>query len=201
VQRATIIALAAFVPSMVLAFYSDTILVAAGQPPDVAVMAREYVMLVQPALLGIALMTILQRVLQAEGHILANFYISFIVFLLAPQIQYWLIIHWGYGLRGAGMAFSIYNCIYLLLMVPYMFWSGLGHVFVLQRSTLSGVGMYEHLRLAVPGLFCQLLEWASMELVTIIAGTYIWRHSAQALLSHALLVSLRCQHSCTTLSL
>jgi hypothetical protein len=89
----------------------------------------------------------------------------------------------------------------LLLMVPYMFWSGLGHVFVLQRSTLSGVGMYEHLRLAVPGLFCQLLEWASMELVTIIAGTYIRRHSAHALLSHTLLVCLRCQQSCATLSL
>jgi MATE family multidrug resistance protein len=80
VQRATIIALVAFVPSVVLGFYSDRVLLAAGQPPDVAIMAREYVMLVQPALLGIALIMILQRVLQAEGHILANFYISFILF-------------------------------------------------------------------------------------------------------------------------
>ena len=179
VQRATIIALVAFVPSVVLGVYSDKVLVAAGQPPDVAIMAREYVMLVQPALLGIALMTILQRVLQAEGHILANFYISFVVFLLAPQIQYWMIIHLGYGLSGAGIAFSIYNCIYLLLMVPYMLCSGLGHVFVLRRASLSGAGMYEHLKLAVPGLFCQLLEWASMELVSIIAGT---RQSARELI-------------------
>ena len=167
------------IPSILAAVYADTVLVAVGQPKDLAILAKDYVVLVQPALAGIALMTILQRVLQAEGHILANFYISFIVFLLAPAIQYFLIVHMGYGLHGAGYAFSIYNCLYILLMVPYMVWADLGHVFEPRRETLNPAGMYAHLALAVPGLVCQLLEWASMELVSIIAGT---RPSARKLI-------------------
>lgn len=114
-QRAALIAVVALVPSVVLGSYADRILMLAGQPPDLALLAREYVLLVQPALAGIALMTILQRVLQAEGHILANFYISFAVFLAAPVVQYALIDRMGWGLHGAGIAFSIYNCLYLLL--------------------------------------------------------------------------------------
>ena len=64
-------------------------------------------------------------------------------------------------------------------VVPYMIWADLGHVFVLRREALSAPGLYAHLSLAVPGLCCQLLEWASMELVSIIAGT---RRSAQQLI-------------------
>jgi len=61
-------------------------------------------------------------------------------------------------------AFSIYNCLYLMLMVPYMVYAGLGHVFIPRKEAVSPSGMQSHLALALPGLACQLLEWASMEL-------------------------------------
>eukprot|EP00802_Teleaulax_amphioxeia_P007173 Tamp_07179.p1 GENE.Tamp_07179~~Tamp_07179.p1 ORF type:complete len:664 (-),score=63.03 Tamp_07179:232-2223(-) len=173
VQRGAVIALVALIPSILLALRADAVLVAAGQPPDLAAAAKEYVLLAQPALAGIALMAILQRVLQAEGHIMANFYISLLVFIAAPALQYLLIRYLGLGLRGAGYAFSIYNCLYLLLMVPYMISADLGHVFVPRLETFHPAGMWAHLSLAIPGLICQLLEWASMELVSIVAGTRI----------------------------
>ena len=179
VQRGVIIALAAQIPSILLALYADRVLIWMHQPADLAALAQQYALLVQPALCGIALMSILQRVLQAEGHILANFYISFAIFLVAPCIQYLLIVHMKLGLRGAGIAFSIYNCLYLALMVPYMLSADLGHIFIPRREALSCSGMYSHLSLAVPGLLCQLLEWASMEMVSIIAGT---RPSARRLI-------------------
>jgi MATE family multidrug resistance protein len=179
VQRAAMIAVSALIPSLLLAVHADKILVAAGQPPDLAAKAREYVLLVQPALAGIALRGFLQLILQAEGHIMANFYISFFVFCVAPALQYLLIHYLNLGLRGAGIAFSIYNCLYLVIMVPYMLWADLGHVFVPRREALNPAGMWAHLSLAIPGLFCQLLEWASMELVSIVAGT---RRSARQLI-------------------
>lgn len=178
-QRGAIIALVAQIPSILLALYADRVLIWMRQPADLAAHAKQYVVLVQPALCGIALMSLLQRIFQAEGHILANFYISFAIFLVAPCIQYFMIVHLGLGLQGAGIAFSIYNCLYLLLMVPYMLSADLGHVFIPRREALSCSGMYSHLALAVPGLFCQLLEWASMEMVSIIAGT---RRSARRLI-------------------
>lgn len=178
-QRGAIIALVAQIPSILLALYADRVLIWMHQPPELAALAQHYVLLVQPALCGIALMSVLQRVIQAEGHILANFWISFAIFLVAPSIQYLFIVHMKFGLRGAGISFSIYNCLYLVLMVPYMLSADLGHVFIPRRGTLSLSGMYSHLELAVPGLLCQLLEWASMEMVSIIAGT---RRSARQLI-------------------
>ena len=171
VQRAAILATVALVPSVVLAFNAASVLGALGQPPAVAVLAQAYVVRVLPALAGIAFMTVLQRVLQAEGHILANFYICFVVFLCAPAIQYAAINVLGWGLEGAAIAFSAYNCLYLMLMVPYMLCADMGHVFIPRSEALSASGMYSHLALALPGLACQLLEWASMELISIVAGT------------------------------
>ena len=93
---------------------------------------------------------------QAEGHILANFYICFAIFVCAPVIQYLLIHHLAWGLEGAAIAFSIYNCLYLVLMAPYMLYADLGHVFVPRIEALSPAGMWSHLALALPGLACQV---------------------------------------------
>jgi MATE family multidrug resistance protein len=179
VQRASIVALVALVPSVCLAFSASRILIAVGQPPELADLAQQYVVRIQPALAGIAFMTVLQRVLQAEGHIMANFYICFFVFVCAPILQYALINVLGWGFYGAAYAFSIYNCLYIVIMIPYMVYAGMGHVFTPRREALSPSGMYSHLALALPGLACQLLEWASMELVSIAAGT---RPSARILI-------------------
>jgi MATE family multidrug resistance protein len=60
VQRASIIAFVALIPSVALAFSASRVLVAVGQPQDLAELAEQYVLRVQPALAGIAFMTVLQ---------------------------------------------------------------------------------------------------------------------------------------------
>jgi hypothetical protein len=66
VQRAAILATIALVPSLLLALHAKSLLILAGQPSDVAVMAQAYILRVLPALAGIAYMTVLQRVLQVS---------------------------------------------------------------------------------------------------------------------------------------
>lgn len=100
VQRGALISVVALLPSLTLALHSQQILVMLGQPQDLAGLAQEYCIRLQPALAGIGFMTLLQRVMQAEGHIMANFNICLIVFVVAPAIQYLLIHHLGFGLMG-----------------------------------------------------------------------------------------------------
>jgi MATE family multidrug resistance protein len=164
VQRGVLIAIFALLPSFALAANAQLILTSLGQPPDLAALAQEYCLRLQPALVGIGLMTLLQRVMQAEGHIMANLYICLLVFACAPAIQYTLIHVMGMGFKGAAYASSAYNLLYLLFYVPYMQYAGLGHIFIPRKEAFSLSGMYGHLSLALPGLLSTLLEWASMEL-------------------------------------
>ena len=45
--------------------------------------------------------------MQAEGHIMANFYMCFAVFITAPLIQYALINKLQYGFFGAGAELNL----------------------------------------------------------------------------------------------
>jgi len=151
VQRGVVIACVALLPSLALAMNAQRILILLGQPPDLALLAQQYCVRLQPALAGIGMMTLLQRVMQAEGHIMANFYICLMVFACAPLIQYAFIHTLEQGFLGAAYASSAYNLLYLVFFIPYMNFAGLGHIFIPRKEVFSISGMRGHLSLALPG--------------------------------------------------
>ena len=64
-----------------------------GQPRELAQLARRYCVGLLPSMYGIGPMTILQRVMTAEGHVFANLAICAAVFATAPAWQNLSLIH------------------------------------------------------------------------------------------------------------
>lgn len=155
-------------------YFAEPVLVhVLGQKRSLAKLARRYCVGLLPSLAGVSLMTILQRIMTAEGHVVANLAICAAVCATAPAWQYLLIERVFGSYVGAAWASSAYNCTYLLLQVPYLYRCGLGHVFAPRplRQVLDRKGLRDYLGLALPGLIFTTLEWWSMELVISLGGT------------------------------
>ena len=75
-----------------------------GQPRQLARRAKRYGLALLPALFGIPCMTIVQRVMTAEGHVFANLAICATVFATAPIWQDFLVYRHGLGFVGAAWA-------------------------------------------------------------------------------------------------
>lgn len=172
VQRAVLLVLCGFLLTAPLLLFSEQIMVAAGQRPDLAALAAPYVLRLAPSYFGIALMSVTQRIFQAHGFNYANFCITALVCATAPPLQ-WLLVHrLGWGYLGAAWAQSLYNFLYLFLQVPYLIWRGHGYVFRPQapQRLLNPAGVCEHLKLAAPGFWVIVLEWWMCEAVVLLAG-------------------------------
>ena len=136
-------------------YFAEPVLVhVLGQKRSLAKLARRYCVGLLPSLAGVSLMTILQRIMTAEGHVVANLAICAAVCATAPAWQYVLIERVFGSYVGAAWASSAYNCTYLLLQVPYLYRCGLGHVFAPRplRQVLDRKGLRDYLGLALPGL-------------------------------------------------
>jgi len=173
-QRALVIVALAAIIGIIGVYFADAVLIhVLGQPRQLARRAQRYGLALLPALFGIPCMTIVQRVMTAEGHVFANLAICAAVFATAPAWQNFLVYRHGLGYVGAAWASSITNNQYLLLQVPYCLYVGLGHVFRPRsfREVFDRRGISEFLGLSLPGLAASLLEWWSFELVFALAGT------------------------------
>ena len=173
-QRALVIVALAAVIGIIGIHFADAVLIhVLGQPRQLARRAKRYGLALLPALFGIPCMTIVQRVMTAEGHVFANLAICAAVFATAPAWQNFLVYRHGLGFVGAAWASSITNNQYLLLQIPYCLYVGLGHVFRPRsiREVFDRRGIREFLGLSLPGLVASLLEWWSMEFVIALAGT------------------------------
>ncbi|KAJ1460619.1 mate-domain-containing protein [Pelagophyceae sp. CCMP2097] len=168
-QRALVVVAVGCVPSVLFALNTKRLLILLGQPVLLSTMAQDYALRLLPALVGMALMTILQRVMTAEGLVMANFYICLAVFCASPLIQVVLIDR--YGWLGAAWASAVYNSLYVFLQMPTMIYYGLGHVFVPRRAAFSASGLKQYLALALPGLAFTLIEWWSLEFAVLLGGT------------------------------
>jgi MATE family multidrug resistance protein len=171
-QRAVLLVLCGFLVALPLLLFSEQIMVAVGQRPDLAALVAPYVLRLIPSYFGIAIMSATQRIYQANGLNYANLVITGLVCATAPPLQ-WLLIHrLGWGYLGAAWAQSLYNSLYLFLQVPYLVWCGHGYVFRPQppRLLLKSAGVCEHLKLAAPGFWMIVLEWWMCEAVVPIAG-------------------------------
>jgi len=173
-QRALVIVALAALLGVVGIYFAEPVLIhVLGQPPHLAKRAQRYGLALLPALFGIPSMTIVQRVISAEGHVMANLMICAAVFATAPAWNDALVYRHGLGYVGAAWASSLVNNQYLLLQVPYCLWAGLGHIFWPRslREVFDRKGIGEFLGLSLPGLVASLLEWWSLELVIALAGT------------------------------
>jgi MATE family multidrug resistance protein len=174
VQRAVLLVLCGFLAAAPLLLFSERIMMAAGQRPDLAALAAPYVLRLAPSYLGVLGMSAFQRIFQAHGFNYANLMITAVVCATAPPLQ-WLFVHrLGWGYLGAAWAQSLYNFLYLLLQLPYLAWCGHGYVFRPQapRLLFNPAGVCEHLKLAAPGFWMIVLEWWMCEAVVLISGLF-----------------------------
>ena len=126
VQRGVLVGVLALAPSFAFAFNAQRILVLLGQPADLALLAQEYCIRLQPALVGIGLMTLLQRVMQADGHIMANLYICLLVFACAPPIQACICLYlylYIYIYISLSLYVSMYICVYVYIYSLFIYLS------------------------------------------------------------------------------
>jgi len=109
-QRALVIVALAAIVGVVGIYFADAVLIhVLGQPKHLAKRAQRYGLALLPALFGIPCMTIVQRVMTAEGHVFANLAICATVFATAPAWQDFLVYRHGLGFVGAAWASSITN--------------------------------------------------------------------------------------------
>jgi MATE family multidrug resistance protein len=171
-QRAAVFICLTALPIVPLAYFSDVILLRAGQPADVVALAQPYCVRLLPSYFGVVGFSAVQRVYQAHGLNWSNLAIAAVVCALAPVLQVALV-HWaGLGYLGAAWASGGYNALYLALQVPILCALGRGSVFaplplavVLERR-----GMWEYVRLMAPGMLMCCAEWWILEAVILLAG-------------------------------
>mmetsp|Transcript_38243 Transcript_38243/g.113653 ORF Transcript_38243/g.113653 Transcript_38243/m.113653 type:complete len:548 (-) Transcript_38243:9-1652(-) len=171
-QRALILIMVGFLPALPCLLWSEQVMVAAGQPPDLAARAAPYALRLAPSYFGVVGMSATQRIFQAHGYNWANLAITLAVCALAPGLQ-WLLVHrLGLGYLGAAWAQSLYNSLYPLAQVPYLVWRGHGRCFVPQPPSqlLRRSALVEHLKLVAAGFWMVVLEWWVCEAIVMLSG-------------------------------
>ncbi|KAJ8602736.1 hypothetical protein CTAYLR_003802 [Chrysophaeum taylorii] len=134
-------------------------------------MAQQYATRLIASVGGLNAMTILQRVMTAEGLARSNLMVCGAVCAAAPFVVWAFVSRFGW--KGAAWASVVYNSLYVFLQVPVMVRAGrLRSVFRPRwKEALRTDGILEYLRLAVPGLVFICLEWWSLELLMVLGGT------------------------------
>ena len=167
-QRAFLLVILWIGPVTVCALYAERILLLVGQPPEASRLAQPYVLRLLPTYFGVVGMSAIQRIYQAENKNYANLVIVAITFCTAPPLQWLLINRLGY--LGAAWASSAYNNVYFLLQIPHLCYLGRGYLFVPRMATLSKRGLYEYVRLMIPGFLMCCMEWWVLEALVFLAG-------------------------------
>eukprot|EP00047_Mylnosiga_fluctuans_P017182 m.59411 g.59411 ORF g.59411 m.59411 type:complete len:597 (+) comp6961_c0_seq1:65-1855(+) len=133
-------------------------------------LTSQYCFWTMPMLPGSFLYTLLQKYLQAQGHMRPGMVVAGVVSVLNVLLNYVLLDVAGMGIFGSAMAYVIANLLLGLLLLAYIVY------FKLYEGTWPGwtkAGLLEwgaFARLAVPGMAMLCLEWWSFEMIQIFAA-------------------------------
>ena len=169
-QRALLLIVAWSIPSACLLMQSERVLLLAGQDPELARLAQPYAIRLLPQYFGCVGMSAVQRVYQALGLNWSNTLICLVVCLVAPAMQWFLIVHLEQGYLGAAVAASAYNVAYLAFQLPHLASIGYASLFVPCAQSLRLAGLRDYLRLMAPGFMMVCAEWWVLEAAVLLAG-------------------------------
>ena len=128
---------------------------------------QAYTLRLIPQYFGIAFMTALQRVFQAEGWVQSNMVLCGLVCAVSPGLIWGCVHTLGWGYQGGAIAAGLFNSLYVFLQIPYLCIHGRGYLFTPHREALSLTGLREYVSLAGPGFFQNVLEWWALEIVLL----------------------------------
>jgi MATE family multidrug resistance protein len=170
-QTASLILGAMSLIMFVAGWYAPDILVALGQPQEVADLAGAFTLWMLPGILY--LYEMLRKVLQAQNVATPMFYVSMVSNVINIVVGYYLVYHTSWGFLGAALARTIANISFPLILLLYAycdrhtlksFWHGGWHL----GNAVRGIPIF--LQLGVPGMLQLGLEWWAYELVTLFSG-------------------------------
>lgn len=172
VQRAFVFILINAVPSIALVFFSEDLLVAAGQPRHLAALARPYCLRLIPTYFFFVGVCCLQRTLQAVRLNWHNLAVTAITCAASPAIL-WAFIHGAQlGFLGAAWASVATNALFLGLQALAMGHKGHGAVFrpCALSQVLAPRALWDYAALAAPGYVMSVLRWGQLEALVLLGG-------------------------------
>ena len=119
-QRAMLILLIVSIPLATIWAYTGTILMAAGQDPEISQEAELYARFMIPSLFAYGLLQCLVKFLQTQNIVFPMMLSSGITTLLHVLVCWFLVFKSGLGSKGAALANSISCWINVLLLALYV---------------------------------------------------------------------------------
>eukprot|EP00727_Mastigamoeba_balamuthi_P002631 m51a1_g12365 putative multidrug and toxin extrusion protein 1 (608) ;mRNA; f:583226-585577 len=169
-QRSAIVVTAYAVPTVVVWYFSEYVLLALRQDPDVASLAAQFILWSIPGLVPCLWFEVVRRYLQAINVVTP---VMLIILLSLPCLALLLFVFVDYlemGFVGCPIAVSIVQwgrlgllLAYLAIAQPHMHtWPG--------WSRKAWLCMPQFLKLAIPGALMSCMEITGFEIVTVFAG-------------------------------
>ncbi|KAI8098278.1 mate-domain-containing protein [Gilbertella persicaria] len=150
--------------------FSDKILLAMGQSPELAEMAHKYIVIVIPNIFLSFTTVAIRKFLQGLGEMKVTMYLVFVLFPVNIASNYFFLIYLNLGYIGAAyhhIFFSVFLLFVYILFISSItsdikkFWPGLS----MQAFQYWG----EFLKLGIPGMLSVSTDWA-FEVCAIITG-------------------------------
>ncbi len=192
VQRGLVVALIASVPTAMLWFWTEQVLLAAGQAPVLARMAHDYVIVQLPSVAGFLGFTVLRSYLQGRSIVAPALWVTLVANVFNAGLNWVLIFgHLGVpvlGLTGAGIATGLTRAL-MFVALAWLIWRRRLHVGAWQpwsRAALSPAGLGAIMLLGLPvGVQLGLEMWA-FQAATLLAG---WLGEAE-LAAHTIVLNM-----------
>ncbi|XP_031110302.1 protein DETOXIFICATION 3-like [Ipomoea triloba] len=157
-------------PISVLWIFMDKLLVLVGQEPSIAIEAKKYSLWLIPALLGGAIQKPLVRYLQTQSLTRPLLLSSLAALCFHVPVCWAMIFKLGLGNKGAAIAFSLANWLYIVILVVYVRYSSSCEKTRAVPSMDSFRVIGQFFRLAVPSAVMVCLKWWSLELLILLSG-------------------------------
>lgn len=138
------------IPICVLWVFMDKLLILVGQDSSIAIEAKKYSLWLIPALFGGAIQKPLVRYLQTQSLTRPLLLTSLAALCFHVPVCWVMIFQFEFGIKGAAIAFSLSNWLYIVILVLYIRFSSscVKSRAVLSMDSFRVIGQF--FRLAVP---------------------------------------------------
>jgi MATE family multidrug resistance protein len=172
-QRAFMVSLLVFIPCAILQIFADKVLIALGQPAEVAELSQTFVTALIPTYFAWVWYALCVRILQCYSKAYILLVSSFTLAVACPSILFLFFKYSSFGYMSSAYACLVFLWVPLFSLVPYMIYKlDLGYLFKPRSiwEIFEKDGMLDYLKLSLGGALQMCLEWWVLEAVSILAG-------------------------------
>ncbi|KAK9097060.1 hypothetical protein Sjap_022557 [Stephania japonica] len=172
-QRTVLLLLSTSLPISFMWLNMNTILLKCGQDDEISSMAQLFISFSIPDLFFLSLLHPLRIYLRTQGVTLPLTYCSAISVLLHIPLNFLLVVHFKLGIAGVAIAMVWTNLNLFLLLISFVFFSGVYKDSWVTPSMDCLRGWSSLLRLALPSCLSVCLEWWWYEFMILICGLLV----------------------------